>query len=391
MQRVIGPFVLAALVIGLVACAPPPAAPPKESTKQAPAAPAAKAPAAGVDKAKQEAEARGYKFVANHDEILEKAKQEGVLKVATSADPASMKVIKEQYSAKYPFIKFEILEVSGTDQHQRFILEMQAGAAADFDVLSIADEFLADYDPYTEKYDLLGMAQQGVLKDVPEGMVYPDGRNMISLAVQVGIVAYNKKLVPEAQVPKVWEDLLKPEFKGRKMITDIRPNTLAALAPAKGEEWLKDFATKLAAQETVWARGNTRAQAALAAGEYAVHSATYYAGTMRSISRGASDLAVAIVEPVPLSLTHIEGVQKGAKHPNAALLYLEWRSGPEGQKIMEEVEPLKASIYSPGSTTGKIVEGKQLSVLSWKQLPEQGRIQEMITKAYGLPKAEISG
>ena len=360
-----GVIVLATLLIGLVACAP--------------------------SEARQEAEARGFRFVASHEEIVEKAKQEGTLKVASSADPASIKVIKEQFSTKYPFLKFDIVEISGTDPQQRFILEMKAGAAADYDVLSVADDFIPEYQPHLEKFDLLGMAQQGVLQNLPVGMVDPDGRSMISMAVQIGIVAYNKKLVPEGQVPRVWEDLLKPEFKGRKMITEIRPNTLAALTPAKGEAWLQDFATRLAAQETVWARGNTRSGAALAAGEYALHSATYYGSTMRTIQRGATDLAVAIVEPVPVSLTHAQGIQQGAKHPYAALLFLEWMAGPEGQKIMEEVEPLKASIHSPGSSTGKIVEGKQISVWGWKDLPRQARIQEMITKAFGFPKAELSG
>jgi iron(III) transport system substrate-binding protein len=390
LERLMNPLVLAVLLISLAACAPS-SAPPSKETAPAPArSEAAKAPSSAAEKAKHDAEAKGYTFIASHEEIVEKAKQEGALKVLSSADPGSIKVIKEQFGAKYPFIKFDIQELSGTDGQQRFVLEMKAGAASDWDVLAISDEFFPEYEQHVEKIDLLGMAEQRVLQNVPTGMIYSDGRNIISMGVQIGVAAYNKKLVPEAQVPRVWEDLLKPEWKGRKMITDIRPNTLAGLVPAKGEDWVKDFATKMAAQETVWSRGNTRAGAALAAGEYALHSGTYYSSTMRSISRGATDLAVAILEPVPVSLVQGQGIQKGTKRLHAAVLFMEWMAGPEGQKIMEEVEPLKASIYSPGSSAAKLVEGKKISLLGWKEWPDQARIQEMITKAYGLPKAELT-
>ena len=69
------------------------------------------------------------------------------------------------------------------------------------------------------------------------------------------VTAYNKNLIPANQVPKTWEDMLKPEFKGKKFAVDIRSQELAALVPVWGLEKVLDFARKIAAQQPIWVRG----------------------------------------------------------------------------------------------------------------------------------------
>jgi iron(III) transport system substrate-binding protein len=378
----------------LVACAPS-APSPTAAPKQAEPAPAAKPEAAkpaspGAEKARQEAEAKGLKFVASHDEIVEKAKQEGTLKGLTSADPKSIKALKEGFSAKYPFIKFDLQEITGREAQQRFGLEMKAGAATEWDIIHISEEDFLEYEPFVEKYDLLGMAEAGVVQ-ITSKMIYPDGRNLVGMASQIGVVTYNKNLLPTNLVPKTWEDLLKPELKGRKMLAETRANTMAGLVPGMGEAQVLDFAKKLAAQEPIWTRGNTRALTAMAAGEYSLHSATYFHSSMRAISLGAETLAVAVVEPVPVRIALGTGIQKGAKNPHAALLFIEYYAGPEGQKIMDEVEPLKGSIYFGQTEPAKLIAGKKTSVADWTWWPKMGGIEERIGQAYGFPKAEIQG
>ena len=57
-------------------------------------------------KAKHEAEARGQIFISSHDEIVEKAKKEGKLRVTTGM-LGSLKVTTEAFRKKYPFIDFQ--------------------------------------------------------------------------------------------------------------------------------------------------------------------------------------------------------------------------------------------------------------------------------------------
>ena len=61
--------------------------------------------------------------------------------------------------------------------------------------------------------------------------------------IQIG-VTYNKNLIAREKTPETWEDYLKPEFKGKKIMLDIRPTEIAALVPAWGLEKTLDFARK---------------------------------------------------------------------------------------------------------------------------------------------------
>ena len=53
--------------------------------------------------------------MASHDDIVAKAKGEGELKVYSTMDPASIKLIRESFPKKYPFLKFDLRELTGTE------------------------------------------------------------------------------------------------------------------------------------------------------------------------------------------------------------------------------------------------------------------------------------
>ncbi len=330
--------------------------------------------------------------VPTHDEIVNKAKAEGALKVLSSADPKSIKALKEGFVKKYPFLSnTEVQETTGTDTTQRFVLELKAGQAKDWDVVHVSDEFGAEMEPFLAKNDLLGLAEKGVLAINPK-MISPVARNLMSPGTQVGVVVYNTNLVPADKVPKTWEDLLKPEWKGKKMIADIRPNLIGGLVPAKGETWVKDFAAKMKDQQPAWARGQTGAMTSLSAGEYQLHSAAYLNTVKRSIETGTANLGVAIVEPVPVRHTLATAIQDGVKHPNAGLLWLEYLASAEGQKVFDELEPWRASLFSGQPTrTAQLLAGKQQSLVDWAELPKMADWEKMVLQGYGLPQAEIKG
>ena len=339
-----------------------------------------------LTQAKQEAEARGYLFLTSHDEIVAKAKKEGSLRALVGAGPDTLKAIREGFSRKYPFLKLHIEEISGTDAAQRFLMEMKVGMASGWDIAHLSQDFYTEYLPYLEKVDLLGMAEQRVL-EIPPMMTDPKNRSTLAAASSVVCIGYNKKLLPPDQVPKSWEDLLKPEFKGRKFLVDIRPYNIAALVPALGEEWVLDYSRKLAAQEPIWVRGFTRSITAMAAGEYALAPATNYQAVMRIKMKGGIDLEAAIVEPIPVRTSMLEGIVKGAKHPYAALLFLEYLGGPEAQKILDDVEPFESSIYFPGSKLEQLIRGKKTSVIDWDHYQKLGSYMKQIFEAFGFPKA----
>ena len=59
----------------------------------------------------------------------------------------------------------------------------------------------------------------------------------------------------------------------------------------------------------------------------------------------------------------------------------------EAQKLLDEFEPLKASIYSPGSRSQQLVHGKKVSVVDWDHIEKMGNYMKQISEAYGFPIA----
>ena len=345
--------------------------------------------ASGPDRlnAKKEADAKGYTFFLSRDEIVAKAKQEGKLR-AFSRLRESMNAVTEAFKKKYPFIETRVEDWIGTDSYQRTLLELKAGMFKGVDVIGAPSDFYNDYLPYLKKVDVLGMAKAGVLS-IPIQMIDPNNRNVVAILGRIQVAAYNKKLIAPEKVPSKWEDFLKPEFKNRKFLLDVRPQEVAALIPAWGLEKTLDFARKLAAQNPVWFRGGARYLASLDAGEYALYfGANYDSVKALELKSPIKHVGYKIVEPVPNRVSEETSVAETAENPHAALLWIEFLASPEGQKIMDKYQPGSASPFSPGSILGAETRGKQLSVVQLGEHTKMEGWQEKIIEAYGFPKGE---
>ncbi|HWP56650.1 MAG TPA: extracellular solute-binding protein [Candidatus Acidoferrales bacterium] len=339
-------------------------------------------------KAQKEAEARGYIFVASRDEILARAKAEGKVRALTSLAPPTIRAMTAAFRKKYPFLDLYVEELDGQDAAQRFLLELKGGVAKGWDVAQFAADYFNDFVPFALKVDILGMAAEKILA-IEEKMIDPHNRSIVALAADAGVVPYNKNLIAAEKVPDRWEDFLKPEFKGRKFIVDVRPKTQSDLVPALGLERVLDYCKKLAAQEPIWVRGGTRILTSMAAGEYALHAGIDLNAVVRVMKKDPTgSLAYKAIEPVPLRIKETQGVLKGANSPHAALLWLEFQASAEGQAIIDEHEPISASFYTPGSALEKLLRGKKFSLVDWQQQHLKQLWMAKIVEAFAFPKAE---
>ena len=338
--------------------------------------------------AKQEAEAKGYIFVPNRDEIVANAKKEGKLRVLGSMTAGTYKVMMSEFRKRYPFIDVSVKDLRGTDAHQRTLLELKAGRATDWDLCYVAPDFYNDYIPYIKNFDILGMATQKVLA-IPPAMIDPNNRNIVSIASSIFAVGYNKKLISEEKVPKNWDDFLKPEYKGKKFLVDIRPLGFAALAAGLGEKWALEYAARIAAQEPIWVRGQSRSFVAMIAGEHSMLHLAYYHSCLRSAKKDPTDsLECKVIEPVPARLDEFDAVSNTAPNPYSTLLWLEFAASPAAQRIIDEHEPLNSSVYASDSALARVTRGKRLSVNNWDTIQQTARWEQMVLKAFGFPKAD---
>ena len=126
----------------------------------------------------------------------------------------------------------------------------------------------------------------------------------------------------------------------------------------------------------------------MAAGEYPLILGTYYHSIMRARKKGLTNLEPVLVEPVSIRLGTVHGIRKGAKRPCAALLLLEFMTGPEGRKIIDATNPGHASVFAPGSMLEQVIAGRKLSVLDWEHFAKRETYVEEIFKAFGFPTAK---
>jgi iron(III) transport system substrate-binding protein len=347
------------------------------------------APNDALIKAKQEAESNGFVFAGSRDEIVAKAKKEGRLRALSGLSSSAIKPMVAAFKKKYSFIEIHVEEIEGTEAYQRFLLELQAGLAKGWDCTYLPYDNYKAFLPYQMKFDILGMAGAGILNIHPR-MIDPLNRNTISANTIANVAVYNQKLIAEENVPARWEDFLKPEFKGRKFMAEVRPSSVAALVPAWGLEATLEFARKLAAQEPAWIRGGTRAITALQAGEFPLGLAVQASSIKRVQAKDPTNVvAYKIVEPVPIRVvSRIDGVLKTAEHPYAALLWLEFHASLEGQKVLEDHGPFQASVFTPGAAIEKETKGKKLSEVDWQHIAKLDEYEAKIVEAYGFPRAK---
>ncbi|HWP59452.1 MAG TPA: ABC transporter substrate-binding protein [Candidatus Acidoferrales bacterium] len=341
-----------------------------------------------VLKAKAEAEAKGYVFIAAKEEILAKAKEEGRLEALTFLEADAKKAMIDGFRRKYPFIKEVYAEtIQGTDEYQRFILEMKSGRVKRWDTVHISNQVYNEYPPYLRKFDILGMAEHGIL-NIPTQIIDPNHRTIVSKGTQVAVAAYNKKLISPDKVPTTWEGFLKPEFQGRKVVVDVRPLSVANLVPAWGLEKTVEFARKISEQKPIWVRGS-RTLSNMALGEYAIFMGLNLSSVIEAKAKDPSQsLEFQLLDPVPVRFGSADGVLGTAPHAHAALLWLEFQVSPQGQEILDKYGPADGSVYVADSMQHKLIRGRTLSFLSWDLQKNLDRWVKRIVEAYGFPVAE---
>jgi iron(III) transport system substrate-binding protein len=340
-----------------------------------------------LSNARQQAEAKGYVFFSRHEEVLAKAKQEAKLNLLINMEVATLKAAADGFMRKYPFIQVHAKEIDGTEMAQRNLLEIKSGQAKEWDVIYATRDLYSEYLPYLWHVDLFGMAEHGTLQ-IPVPMVDPKNRNVAAFYTRFIAAAYNKNRVPPDQVPRTWEDFLKPEFKGKKFAVDVIPRGIASLVPAWGLEKTVDYARRLAAQEPVWVRGISRTLVSMIAGEVPMMMGLMASSVKRVESKDRLRvLQTAILEPIPTYFHSEQAILATSKNRHAALLWLEWMASPEVQKFADDLEPFGSSRYFRGGAVEQALRGRKLSTVGWEDQANLQAWQAKVFEAYGFPKA----
>ena len=173
----------------------------------------------------------------------------------------------------------------------------------------------------------------------PPGFKDKDGY-YFTLRATVNVIAYNTKLVPAAEAPKGWKDLLDPKWRG-KMVTahpgysGVISTHVLALVQLYGWDYFK----QLAQNKLMLVQSAVDPAGVVASGErqVAVDGGDYYYYQMKK--KGNPIEVVYPKEGVPLVVSPT-AIASFAPHPNAARLFTDFTFSRELQQVMADSEGL---------------------------------------------------
>ncbi len=204
-----------------------------------------------------------------------------------------------------------------------------------------------------EEANLLQPFYSPELANVEEGAVTKGPAGAFTAGhYQSGIsLGYNTKLVKKDEVPKTYQDLLNPKWKGKTVADDYNVELLSAMIDVWGKEKAIAYWKKIAANNAVMVQGRSNQTKLVGAGEYAIGIGLHAHEVITERKRGAPLTWINSLNPMPALIQAI-GLYKDAPHPNAAKLFIDWLLSPDGQKVFTARGRIPAR---PGSATEAVL------------------------------------
>ena len=314
---------------------------------------------------------------AKFAKLIEAAKQEGVIDFAgpSSLTPKGAQALIAGLNKKYNLnLKLNYIpETNYPAVISKTITEIQAGQPPTHDVIYVTEFNLAKL--YSRDF-LDPLDWTGTFDHMTKDSVYFDTGGIL-IATIFGLPVYNTNLVKSEDVPKQWEDLLSPKWKG-KIVVPKYVQVWVSLSDVWGEEKTIDFLKRLRAQDPLYVL-YPEIQTRLASGEYLLAANQVSPFVEIAKRRGIPLDYVDKVTPIPV-LFDMMGIPKKARHPNTAKLLAAFSLTPEGQEIWSNFTG-RSSLFVPGTPAAKFVQGKKLLFRDMKALVETPeRFEKLETK-----------
>jgi len=284
--------------------------------------------------------------------VIEGAKKEGQLVFYGTMELTMSKKLSGMFEKKYPFIKTNIIRLGSERLATRVTTEAQA-RSVQADVISESE------------MDFYGLFKKGFIEPYESRErdafknEYKDDKGSWTIGSEtLAVLAYNTNLLKPTEIPKDWIELTSPKWKGKVMIDENESKWMGGLFTVWGEERTLDFLKRMAEQDVKVIGGHSQMHTLLAAGEAPIMVAALVHGLEQKKREGAP------VEWIPLepliSRQFALALTRGAPHPNAGKLYIDFLLSKEAQQ----------EIASYGYTSGR----KDVDSNVLKRLPSSMKI-----------------
>jgi iron(III) transport system substrate-binding protein len=293
-----------------------------------------------------------YDGADRHTMLLEGAKKEGEFTVYYSHP--IVQVMVEAFTKKYG-IKAKTWRSGSEAVMQRIMAESKAGK----------DELDVFLGPSS---DAESAAREKLMQEVRSpthqdlvAKAVPSHRQWAAFNLDVYTAAYNTKLVKKEDLPKSYEDLLDPKWKGKLAVEANDQAWYGALLADMGEERGNKLFEKIIATNGLSIRkGHSLLAGMVAAGEVPL-ALTVYSWNPTQLKRKNAPIEAHYIQPLYAIMSAV-GMSRKAPHPHAAALFYDFVLS-DGQKLMAEAD------YVPTSTRVEApVRNMQLKIIEPAQI-----------------------
>ncbi len=275
-----------------------------------------------------------YKAADRHERLMEGAKAEGeVVFYSAMIVNQALRPISDGFMKKYPFIKVNYWRAESAGIFTKLAAEMRAGklVADVVEGTGLGESVIQA--GFAQPYETPLMAEIPARYHDPNLLWTPTRRSFFG-------IGYNIKATAAADVPKTYEDLLDPRWKGRMawhagsasgadlFVTNLRM--------AWGEERARAYLDRLAEQNIISLSGASARGLVdrVIAGELGLALNIFAHHPLISASKGAP-VSSTLLDPVASTIGTMI-VPKGVRHPHAAMLLVDYILSKEGQQILSE-------------------------------------------------------
>jgi iron(III) transport system substrate-binding protein len=263
------------------------------------------------------------------------AKKEGAVNIYTSETVEDFGALSLAFQNKYG-IKPSVWRGSSEDILQRAVIEARGGRfdADAFETGATAMESL-HRELLLQQIDLPARADLAPEASRPH-------HEWIGTRYNIFVAAYNTRLMAGTALPKGYDDLADPKWKGKLGIEADDSDWFGAVIEALGEErGLKLFRDIVAANGVSVRKGHTLLANLVVSGEVPLAIGTYFYKVAQLKGRGAPIDSLSLA-PV-LARFEGAGVARHAPHPYAAVLFMEFML-TEAQDILAKRDFFPANL-----------------------------------------------
>jgi len=268
-------------------------------------------------------------LTAQAQDIREKAEAEGKIVFYATFNTNDTRAMIEGFRKVYPKIEASFYRATDAQLMGRILTEARAGKSL-WDVALLT----SFYGESMKKRGLLAAYDSPQRKGYRDGYKDDDGM-WTSVYTNYAAFGFNTQQVPKSQVPKSYNDLLKPAWKDNLGMDGRAYEWFGTMLKAMGQEKGLKFMRGLAKQQPQLRNGRTLISQLVAAGEFK-GALTAYSTTFQQIKDAGAPADWVYLNPVFANI-HPAGLSSTAPHPNAGKLFLDFMLSKRGQEIVRDM------------------------------------------------------